>query len=281
MERALRELDELDRRLGQTHRVAPILEVQPSRTPRRPGRFLPLTVALLVTIGVVRLVGGGSDDGMPGFLDRLAGAAGSLSGGLEHGLVPEEAASGEQVSGGSGYTFARVQPDGVAPVTWPCEGRIPIEVNPEGAPEDYESLISSAVARANAASGFRFEVVGESGDRDFLERGRGPVLLGFADETEVEMLEGVTAGIGGSTYAWESSGGPVTAVGGVVVLDTDVVDRADGRAEVILLHELAHVLGLGHTDTQGELMQAMGTRQGDFGPGDLAGLAHLRESACS
>lgn len=282
MERALRELEELDRRLGEAHRVVPIFAVQPSRRPRRRGRFLPLTVAALVTIGVVRLLGeGASEDARTGLLDRLAGAAGSLSGGMERGLVPEDAGASAEDSGGPGYTFARVQPDGVSPVTWPCEGSIPIEVNPEGAPEDYAELVSRAVARANEASGFRFEVVGESGERDFLERGRGPVLVGFADESEVEMLAGITAGIGGSTYAREGSDGPVTAVGGVVVLDADVVDRADGRAEVVLLHELTHVLGLGHTDTRGELMQAMGTTQGDFGPGDLDGLAHLRESACS
>lgn len=254
------------------------------RARRRRGRFLPLTIALLVTIGVVRLLGADqSADGSPTLLDRLAGAAGSLSGGLERGLVYDDgdAAEGAPASGGPGYTFARVQRDGVSPVTWPCEGAIPVEVNPAGAPKDYEALIGRAIARANAASGFRFEVVGEVQDWDFLERGRGPVLLGFADETEVELLAGITAGIGGSTYAWETGDGPYTAVGGVVVLDTDVVDRPDEGAELILLHELGHVLGLGHTETPGELMQATGSGQGDFGPGDLAGLAQLRASACS
>lgn len=45
-----------------------------------------------------------------------------------------------------------------------------------------------------------FEVVGETSDRDFLERGAGDVLLGFADADEVDSLSGQTAGVGGVVY---------------------------------------------------------------------------------
>lgn len=253
---------------------------------RRPGRFLPLTVALVVTVGAVRLVGAEpSDGGSPTWLDRLAAVAGSLSSGADvgadGGIVYGDGVDGAEGSGGAGYSFARVQPDGVSPVTWPCDGSIPVEVNPDGAPRDHRSLVDSAIERVNDASGFRFEVVGESDDRDFLERGVGPVLLGFADASEVDPLLGDSVGVGGSTYARVPGGRDLTAVGGVVALDTDVV--ADGSleyAEVILMHELAHVLGLGHTDAPGELMRATGSGQRGFGPGDRAGLAHLREAAC-
>ncbi|MCA1780879.1 MAG: hypothetical protein ABR500_02995 [Dermatophilaceae bacterium] len=282
MERALRELEKLDRRLGQATYPAPIFEVSERPRRRRRGRFLPLLVAILVTVGAVQLQGPRpTGDGSPTLLDRLARAAGSLSGGLDRGLVYDDGLDGESGSGGPGYSFARLQPDGVSPATWPCEGSIPVEVNPAGAPAGYESIIGSAIARINDASGFSFEVVGETTDRNFLERGVGPVLLGFSDGTEIELLAGDAAGIGGATYARDSGGGPITAVGGVLALDTEVVtDDSLEFAEVILLHELAHVLGLGHTDSPGQLMRATGTGQRDFGAGDRAGLAHLRDAAC-
>ena len=70
---------------------------------------------------------------------------------------------------------------------------------------------------------------------------------------------------------------------GVVALDTDVVndDVPFEAAEAVLVHELLHVLGLGHTDAPGELMRATGNGRTELGPGDRAGLAHLREAACS
>lgn len=255
---------------------------------RRPGRFLPLTVALVVTVGAVRLVGAEPSGGAsPTWLDRLAAVAGSLSSGsgagagIDVGVVYGDGVDGAEGSGGAGYSFARVQPDGVSPVTWPCEGTIQVEVNPEGAPRDHRSLVEGAIERVNEASGFRFEVVGESDDRDFLERGVGPVLLGFADAAEIDLLAGDSVGVGGSTYARGPGGPDLTAVGGVVALDTDVVeDGSLGYAEIILMHELAHVLGLGHTNAPGELMRATGSGQRGFGPGDRAGLAHLREAAC-
>ena len=45
------------------------------------------------------------------------------------------------------------------------------------------------------------------------------------------------------------------------------------------MHELAHVLGLGHIKAQGELMEPSGGGVTDFGPGDLEGLSELGRSA--
>lgn len=284
MERTLRELEGLDRRLGETRYSAPVFEVAaPRRRPRRRGPLLPLLITILVSVAAVRLVGSApAGDGSPTLLDRLAAAAGSLSGGLERGVVYDDGLDGEAGSGGPGYAFARLQPDRLSPATWPCEGTIPVEVNPESAPSHYESLIADAIARINEASGFSFEVVGETTDRDFLDRGTGPILLGFADATEIDLLADDAVGIGGSTYSVATEGGRLTAVGGLVALDTDIFtdDLPREYGEAILLHELAHVLGLGHTDAAGELMRSTGSGQTGFGPGDLAGLAHLRDTAC-
>ena len=194
--------------------------------------------------------------------------------------VAVDRAAGAQGSGGEGYTFMSTSGRGV-PVTWPCEATIEIEVNPQDAPEGYEDLVASAVDRVNAATSFTFEMVGETDDREVDDRDAGPVLLMWADEDEVPELTGPTAGIGGATYL--RGGGRGRAVGGMVVIDVDqprgFLRRSD--PEPVLVHELLHVLGLGHTDDRSQLMAPEYSSQRGLGDGDLAGLRALEEAACS
>lgn len=253
--------------------------------PRRRGclsRLIGLVLIGALVFGALRVVGVTVDD-IRWLKDRVATDVESFLRDQDWGEGYFAGPSGEPGSGGEGYTFSVLQPDGVSPVTWPCEGTIPVEVNPDRAPDGFDELLDGAVSRINAASGFTFEVVSETSDREFFDRGAGPVLLGFADADEVEMLSGPTAGVGGVVYASRSDAGQRTAVGGMVVLDTDAFEgfMSDATAEAIIMHELAHVLGLGHTDARGQLMRETNTFQVDFGDGDLAGLTHLRADACS
>lgn len=256
--------------------------MQPAQVPpRRRGcatRFIALLLIVFVAFAGFRAVGVTVDDAR-WLRDRVLAEAESL---IDRQGPVTDGMDGHPGSGGEGYSFSAVQPDGVSPVTWPCEGTIPVEINPQGAPENYAALVGSAVSRINAASGFTFEVVGESADRDFLERRPGPVLFGFAGADEVEHLQGPIAGVGGSLYASTPGQSGFTAVGGMVVLDETVFARrmSDATAEAIIMHELGHVLGLGHTSARGQLMRDTNTFQVDFGDGDLAGLAALREHAC-
>ncbi|MGD8151144.1 matrixin family metalloprotease [Ornithinimicrobium sp. Y1694] len=189
---------------------------------------------------------------------------------------------GEPGSGGDGWTYMTTTTSG-APITWGCRQTIPVEVNPEHAPEGYADRLTAAFAMVNEASGFTFEIVGETEDRNFLERGRGPVLLGWADEQEVPALAGPTAGLGGAVYA-QGPGGGGRAVGGMVVLDVDQpggwLRDTDTELEMIITHELIHVLGLGHSEDPNQLMAAEHRGQRALGEGDLAGLASLEETAC-
>ncbi|WP_298887398.1 matrixin family metalloprotease [uncultured Serinicoccus sp.] len=194
--------------------------------------------------------------------------------------VYSERSAGVAGSGGEGYTFMQVS-DGGRPVTWGCAARIDVEVNPEGAPQGYAELVASAVQRVNEASGFTFVVTGETEDREFQGRQRGPVLIGWADEEEVPELAGPTAGLGGASYV-VGPGGDARSVGGMVVLDTDMPGGWLGGLdeETVLVHELVHVLGLGHSDDAGALMAAENSGQDEFTDADLAGLAALEEAAC-
>lgn len=234
---------------------------------------------VMVAFAGFRMAGVTTDD-VTWLRDRVAEQVADLIGPAR---PTSDSMPGVSGSGGEGYTFSALQPDGVSPVTWPCEGTIPVEVNPQGAPEDHTALVANAITRINAASGFRFEVVAETDDRNFLERRAGPVLLGFSDEDEIEALSGRTAGVGGSVFAAPFLGAELTAVGGMVALDRELFSSRmpAATAEAIIMHELAHVLGLGHTDARGELMRPSTTFQVDFGEGDLAGLSALREHACS
>ncbi|MCY0725732.1 hypothetical protein OVW19_28745, partial [Klebsiella pneumoniae] len=77
-----------------------------------------------------------------------------------------------------------------------------------------------------------------------------------------------------------------TYVTGTVTLDAPdldrLMDRSDGLTQVraILLHELAHVVGLGHVDDTNELLHPSNSSRIDFGPGDLEGLALLGSGPC-
>lgn len=183
-------------------------------------------------------------------------------------------------SGGDGYTYLHTTPSGT-PVTWACGAEIEVLVNPQGAPQGYPDLVAAAVDTVNGAGGSTFVVTGETDDREFTGRQRGPVLLGWADEEEVPALAGEVAGLGGPVYLTGPGGGG-RAVGGMVVIDTDLprgwlrgVDE-----EAVIAHELLHVLGLGHTDDPDQLMADRHTGQDGLGEGDLAGVAALQEAAC-
>jgi predicted Zn-dependent protease len=76
-------------------------------------------------------------------------------------------------------------------------------------------------------------------------------------------------------------------VTGVALFDSDWFDRTltepqgYARAESVLLHELGHVVGLGHVTDRKQIMFAMETPSVTrYAAGDLAGLAKLGAGVC-
>jgi hypothetical protein len=174
------------------------------------------------------------------------------------------------------------------PVGWSHCQAIHYVVNPDGAPGNWEQIIRGGVDTVTEASGFELQYDGTSTDRSFEGRVTDPgdpppVLIAWADSDEVPELAGSTAGIGGSTPARPR--GHLEFVTGMVVLDTAAYDQmqlsGDRRGEeLILAHELGHVLGLDHVKDIGELMNAEYVGQSGFGPGDRDGLKRLHDLPC-
>lgn len=201
------------------------------------------------------------------------------------GFDDDRLAAAPQVPDGSGsYSFLQTQPGSDEPVAYdPCRP-IEVEVNPDGAPDNYDELVDTGLARTASATGLKFVRVGHTDATDLPDgiARRRPVLIAWATPEEFPQLEGDVAGIGGSVAVGSSH--KLRYVTGKVILRRDVFERfapSDTEvAQAIVDHELGHLVGLGHVDDEGELMNesALGRRR--FGPGDLEGLARLGSVDC-
>jgi hypothetical protein len=196
----------------------------------------------------------------------------------------------EYAVGEGSFAFAETQPGTDDPVGYsPCR---PIEyvVNPDGAPDGWETLVRDPVESTSRASGLEFTYEGTSDarpasyDEGFLAADAPPVLVAWATPEEVPALEGDVVGLGGSA-SYEVRPGLRQYATGVLTLDRDQFDVSGwipgGREplEAVVLHELGHLVGLAHVDDAGELMHPTNTRT-TYGPGDLEGLARLGDTPC-
>jgi hypothetical protein len=191
---------------------------------------------------------------------------------------------------GGVFTFAATQPGSDVPVGWdPCRP-IRVQVNEDGQPAGGRALIDRALARASAASGLAFEEEGATDRRPFTRAlvpfgTDRPVVIGWGTAQEFPELAGDVAGLGGGSTEQGSLGRTYYVTGGVA-LDTEVftperIAQQPQVMEAIVLHEVAHVVGLGHVSEPMELMATANSGQVDFGPGDLEGMARLGSVPCA
>lgn len=181
------------------------------------------------------------------------------------------------------------------PVTYdPCRP-IEVVVNERAMPDGADDLVAEAIAEVRELTGLAIEIEGTTGEAPSLRRlpyqpdryGErwAPVLVAWSDPDELADLDDEVLGFAGSTHL-AVPGQPDTYVTGLLVLDgPDVAAQIDaGRADLalaVILHELAHLLGLDHVGDPGELM--FPEQQEDsvaFGPGDRRGLAALGSGPC-
>ena len=206
--------------------------------------------------------------------DRLAAAPTATTAGA-HGFMFEEAGQGP------------TRYDPCRPLPW--------VLNPAGMPDGAEEIVHAAVADVARHTGLVFEYGGTttevaSFDRPLFQEQYGedfaPIIIGWADETAVPDLAGSVTGLGGSSSVNGAFGEQRFLAAGVVILDSvDIAELMDSRrgealATAVIMHELAHVIGLAHVEDESELMNAENSMLVTWGPGDLQGLAIAGAGPC-
>lgn len=264
----------------------------PRRLSRNVRRWIP-TLMLVGLLGGVAWVQRGPDDSVHAS-DFVVGFD------VTDQPTPEPAGSDQPLGTPSPtapsdvYEFVATQSDGTTPVAYdPCRP-IRYVVNDRTLPPGGEDLVEDAIGQISAITGLQFESEGSSVEvpspnRDpFQEDLYGdrwaPVLIAWSDPTELPELDDDIAGIGGS--AWLETEDVTVYVSGMVGLDgpdfADMLGYPGGEdiARAIVLHELAHLIGLDHVDDPSQLMHPENTGQTEPGAGDRAGLVQLGQGQC-
>ncbi len=197
---------------------------------------------------------------------------------------------------GGAHQFIAHQDDGVTPVAYdPCRP-VHYVVRPDDAPAGGEEAVHAAFARMAEVTGLRFVHDGGSDepttvDRPLFQPDRygdrwAPVLVAWETEAQNPALAGDTVGQAGSVAVALGEGAQVF-VTGTVSLDAgrmpEILSLRDGAetARAIILHELGHLVGLGHVDDPAQLMYPEARRDvPDLSAGDLTGLAVLGTGPC-
>lgn len=190
----------------------------------------------------------------------------------------------------AGFTVWAVDADGTT-VRWdPCTP-IAVVLDPTGAPPGAEDDLARALTTIRMASGLDITLVGTTDERPSATRAPyqpdrygdrwAPVLIAWAAPGEAGLPLG-TQDRGVAVPVAVRHEGARTFITGQVVLNAlrdDLVGGFEDRRDAwgaTLIHELGHLVGLGHVDDDREIMATdPGTGEVRLGPGDLAGLAHL------
>jgi hypothetical protein len=191
--------------------------------------------------------------------------------------------------------FSYRQPDG-SPVTFsPCRP-IHYAVRPDHAPANGDRMISAAVAEVSRATGLRFVNDGRTSEQVVQDRRPyqpdrygnrwAPVLIAWVTDEEDPDFGVDVAGTAGPQRVGRPDGAS-TYVTGEVHLDPQALDamaRTAGEplARAVILHELAHLVGLAHVKDPTQIMFPR-VQKGvvAFGAGDLRGLAALGSGKCA
>jgi Matrixin len=185
----------------------------------------------------------------------------------------------------------------IAPVRWdPCRP-IRYVVNMGGYPESYRADIEESIDRIASATGLTFTNAGSStfvpqarlpfdptvfnpdSDRDLLRGVDGllpyELLITLSNETKSDAIDGGVVGRAAPLWATDGYTTPRYLQASLIIDVDDVSNRSSwsgyGVGQV-LLHELGHVVGLGHISDNTQIMNPSISGVTTFAGGDLRGL---------
>ena len=200
-------------------------------------------------------------------------------------------------AGEGGFAVLQRQEGTAEPVGWdPCRP-LRYVVNNEHAPPSGQYLVESAVAEVQRLTGQVFVAEGTTQEqpsdrRAAVQKDRygdrwAPVLIAWSEPGASPGLAGPVAGYAGPQVVDGAQPDTQRYVTGQVVLDgPQLGELAAGsaglaRARGVLLHELAHLMGLDHVEDRAQLMYPSTTLLGvDFAEGDRRGLAAVSGRSC-
>lgn len=174
------------------------------------------------------------------------------------------------------------------PYRWdPCQP-IPYRVNLAGTPHRNLKVLRAALADISDATGFTFTYVGTTREVPYA-KGRsglrqvpsGGLTVAWARQRKVPALAGSVVGLGGPGPSYRRVDGEWQIDSAGVVIDKTArltTAMVDGPSLMsLLLHELGHAMGLGHSRSKADVMYAGLGRwsRPHLGPGDRAGLRAL------
>lgn len=178
------------------------------------------------------------------------------------------------------YSFMATQPNG-KPVRWNGCEPIDVVVNFDGAPSFARSGVDRSLRYMEMATGVPWRLVGETDETlDGANPNRAPyqperygdrwapVIIAFDTTWDYPGF----AGFGGARWAEAPGSEPVFVTGGVLLDPTATSDELGFIGLVV--HELGHVYGLGHSSVPGQIMSTDWSARG-WGPGDMEGFRRL------
>jgi hypothetical protein len=200
---------------------------------------------------------------------------------------------GAKPTEGPGFLFLDRTDQGT-PTRWnPCEP-IHYVVNASLAPPDSIADVHEAVSRISAATGIPFEYEGITDEeasiyREIYQPDRygarwAPVLIAWADpdDSDIPFESGDRIAAGVAVPRIPPTRFEDVYVSGWIAINADDPNPPGfdlpGEQGPVILHELGHLMGLGHVKTVGELMNPSGGGVTDLAAGDREGLRELGAS---